>query len=105
MGVTNHFIVEEELQSAIINIMSITQSNQQYVTKISEELSTLEQTININSKPVSNKKHNVESNLGLFKKNCEGATETFTKTIEKYKTSVQNAKSYIDSQKSNLGGM
>lgn len=105
MGVTNHFIIVDELQAAIANITATTQTNQQFVSKISEELSTLEQTININSKSANNKKHNVESNLALFKKNCEGATETFTKTIEKYRTSVQTAKSYVDSQRSNIGGI
>lgn len=105
MGVTNHFIIEEELQSAIISIISTAQENQQYVTKISEELDALEPTIKINSKSVSNKKYNVESNLGMINKNYKGSKDTFATIIEKYKTSVQNANSYIESQKSNLGGM
>ncbi len=104
MGVTNHFIIEEELQKIINSISSTLQTNHQSENEIMNELAALESSIVIGSKPVNNKKHEVETNIGLLRKSCEGVKDTYFATINMYDTSVHEAKSYIDKQKSNLGG-
>ncbi len=104
MGVTNHFIIVEELQKTINSVSSSLQTNLQSENKILAELEALESSIVMGSKPVNNKKHEVETNMGLFRKDCDGVKNTYLATIDMYDKSVHEAKSYIDNQKSNLGG-
>jgi len=102
MGQMTHYVDHEQIQNGINKIQSFMNESESTSSKISTELESLKNSININSKHPENKAEEVARGMRNLKNSNNTTIAVFNHVIEIYFQAKANSVSYIRNQTGEL---